>query len=414
MDRLLSTFRQSFHSEPEIVVRTPGRVNLIGEHTDYNDGFVLPIAIDREVTIAASACASHLATITSIDFDQAAAFRITELLPRSELGWVAYPTSQSDDPSALPSVAGQAPSTSMDIFGWAVYPAGVAWSLRDAGLELSGLDAVFTSNVPIGAGLSSSAAVEVGFATAWERLSGLTLRRTDMARLCQRAENEYVGVKCGIMDQMISAMGKAGHALLIDCRDLSRRHVPLPDGYSVVVGDTKVERSLASSAYNERRGQCEEAVRILRAHDTSIRALRDVTPDFLEKHADELPEVVRRRARHVVGENARTLESVNALKRGDLLAFGQAMIASQASLRDDYEVSCHELDEMVEAALRVEGVIGARMTGGGFGGCTVSLVRNDAVERYLNEVPKAYRQATGIEPAVYVCTAADGATIVKG
>jgi galactokinase len=221
------------------------------------------------------------------------------------------------------------------------------------------------------------------------------------------------------MDQMISAMGKAGHALLIDCRDLSSRHVPLPDGYAVVVGDTKVERSLASTAYNERRGQCEEAVRILRAHDVrahdaSIRALRDVTPDFLEKHADELPEVVRRRARHVVGENARTLESVNALKRGDLLAFGQAMITSHASLRDDYEVSCHELDEMVEAALRVEGVIGARMTGGGVGGCTVSLVRNDAVERYLNEVPKAYRQATGIEPAVYVCTAADGATIVKG
>lgn len=388
---LAQSFEERYGAgEKPRVFRAPGRVNLIGEHTDYNDGFVLPIAIDREVMVAASACSSHLASIGSIDYDQSATFRITGLKPGSDGGWLTPP----------------AP-------GWAAYPAGVAWSLCDAGFEPSGIDAVFTSNVPIGSGLSSSAAVEVAFAIAWEHLSGFVLRRPDMARVCQRAENEYVGVKCGIMDQMISAMGKAGHALLIDCRDLSSQHVPLPDNCSVIVGDTKVERSLASSAYNERRAQCEEAVRIFQKHDGAIRALRDVTPEFISQHEDELPDVVRKRARHVVSENARTLLSVEALKRGDLATFGRAMIASHASLRDDYEVSCRELDAMVEAALRVEGVIGARMTGGGFGGCAVSLVRNDAVERYLNEVPAAYKKAAGIEPAVYVCQAADGASVVR-
>ena len=390
INSLLAVFRQAFHSDPAILVRAPGRVNLIGEHTDYNDGFVLPSAIDREVMIAASKCDSRLASIVSLDFDQAATFRITDLEPGSDSGWLAHPAPR-----------------------WAAYPAGVAWSLQDAGFHVSGIDAAFTSNIPIGSGLSSSAAIEVAFATAWAHLGGFALPRPDMARLCQRAENEYVGVKCGIMDQMISAMGRAGHALLIDCRDLSSRHVPLPDGCSILVGDTKVERSLASSAYNERREQCEAAVRLLQKYDPSIRALRDVTPEFLAGHADELPDVVRKRARHVVSENARTWLSVEALKRGDLATFGRAMLASHASLRDDYEVSCPQLDTMVEAALKVEGVIGARMTGGGFGGCTVSLVRNEAVERYLSEVPATYKTATGIEPAVYVCQAADGASLIR-
>jgi galactokinase len=401
LDSLLTSFRDSFHAEPEIVVRAPGRVNLIGEHTDYNDGFVLPIAIDRAVWIAAERCSSALATIVSIDFDQSATFRITELEPRTPGGWVAYPTPRRPDAAPVASAP-----------GWAAYPAGVAWSLREAGHALSGLDAVFASDVPVGAGLSSSAAIEVGFATAWQHASNFKLSQPDLARLCQRAENVYVGVNCGIMDQTISALGRAGHALLLDCRDLSTQHVPLPAGYSIVVGDTRVERSLAGSAYNERRAQCEEAVRILQAHGASIRALRDVTPEFLAQHEDELSPIVRRRVRHVVSENVRVLESAEALRRGDIAAFGRAMIASHASMRDDYEISCRELDVMVEVALRVEGVLGARMTGGGFGGCAVSLVRDDAVERYLNEVPGAYRQATGIEPAVYVCKATDGASLV--
>jgi galactokinase len=398
---LRSAFRQFFHSDPEVVARAPGRVNLIGEHTDYNDGFVLPIAIDRAVWIAASPCRSQLATIVALDFGQSATFRISEVQPGSRAGWIGYPA---------PHTTGAGPAAPAP--GWAAYPAGVAWSLREAGCALSGIDAVITSDVPIGAGLSSSAAVEVAFATAWQQLAGFSLPKPNRARACQRAENEFVGVKCGIMDQTISVMGRAGHALLIDCRDLSTQHVPLPAGYAVVVGDTRLERSLAGSAYNERWAQCEDAVRRLRAHDPSIRALRDVTPEFLSRYADDLPEVTRKRARHVVGENARVLESVEALKSGDVEQFGQAMIASHASLRDDYQVSCRELDVMVEAMLRVEGVAGARMTGAGFGGCAVSLVREDAVERFLSEVPVAYQQATGIEPAVYVCRASDGAGIV--
>ncbi|HLF25898.1 MAG TPA: galactokinase [Anaerolineae bacterium] len=400
-DSLHSAFQESFHSDPTIITRAPGRVNLIGEHTDYNDGFVLPVAIDRAVWIAAAACNSRLATIHALDFDQAATFRITELELRTHNGWIAYPTSRqaTDLPETEP--------------GWAAYPAGVAWSLREAGCALSGIDAVFASNVPIGAGLSSSAAVEVAFATAWEHLGGFTLRQPDLARLCQRAENDYVGVQCGIMDQTISALGRAGHALLLDCRDLSTQHIPLLAGYTLVVGDTKVGRALSSSAYNKRRQQCEEAIRSLRVHHPAIRALRDVTPEFLSRYADELPEAVRKRARHVVSENARVLESVEALRRGDVERFGRAMMASHRSLRDDYEVSCPELDVMVEAALHVEGVVGARMTGAGFGGCTVSLVRDDAVERYLNEVPDRYLSATRITPTIYVCVASNGAQVIS-
>ena len=397
-----STFRQSFRADPDIIVRAPGRVNLLGEHTDYNDGFVLPIAIDRAVWLAASRCDSHLASIESVEYDESATFRITEVKPGSEDGWIAYPTPRRlrrGSPNATP--------------GWAGYPAGVAWSLREAGCALCGMDAVVTSDVPIGAGLSSSAAVEVAFATAWEHLGGFTLRKPLLARLCQRAENEFVGVMCGIMDQTICAMGRAGHALLLDCRDLSIQHVPLPPGYAVIAADTRVERSLAASAYNERRAQCGEAVRFLQSRDPSIAALRDVTPAFLKQHAQDLPGEIRKRARHVVNENARVLESVEALKRGDVEQFGRAMIASHHSLREDYEVSCRQLDVMVEAALRIEGVAGARMTGAGFGGCTVSLVREDAVERFLDEVPERYKSATGLEPAVYVCQAAAGASAIR-
>jgi galactokinase len=400
---LRSAFRKSFHADPEIIVRAPGRVNLLGEHTDYNDGFVLPVAIDRAVWVAASRCVSHLATIVALDFDQSATFRITELEPGRADGWVAYPIART-------SAAGQAASGS----GWAAYPAGVAWSLREAGYFLSGIDAVFASDVPIGVGLSSSAAVEVAFATAWQHLSRLSLPALDLARLCRRAENEYAGVKCGIMDQTISVVGRAGHALLLDCRDLSMQHVPLPSEYAIVVCDTRVERSLAASAYHQRQLECEEAVRSLQARELPIRALRDVTPEQLSTYGDELPEVVRRRARHVVAENARVLAGVEALRRDDVPTFGRAMIDSHASLRDDYEVSCRELDAMVEAALRVRGAIGARLTGAGFGGCVVSLVRDYAVRQFVKEVPAVYEKATDIKPALYVCAASKGAGVVAG
>jgi galactokinase len=385
ISHLLPAFRQSFHSDPEIIIRAPGRVNLIGEHTDYNDGFVLPVAIDRYANLAASKCVSNLATIQSIDFDQTATFRITEIDPKSDRGWIT------------------------DRSHWANYPAGVAWALRENRSIFTGLDAVFTSTVPIGAGLSSSAAVEVAFATAWKKLYGLDIEAAALAKLCQHAENDFVGVACGIMDQLISVLGRKDHALFVDCRSLQTEDVPLPQNVAIVVADTKVERSLASSAYNERRSQCEEATSILKRHDDSILALRDVTPAFLLAHRTELAPIVFKRARHIVTENDRVRAAVSALKRSDLIEVGRLMKASHLSLRDDYEVSCKELDAMVECAWSIEGVIGSRLTGAGFGGCTVSLVKIDQADRFVEELHHAYKKKTGIEPAIYVCNASDGA-----
>ncbi len=387
ISNLLSAYRNSFHSDPEIIIRAPGRVNLIGEHTDYNDGFVLPVAIDRYVYLAASKCVSPLATIRSIDFDQSATFRITELEPKSDRGWIA------------------------DRAPWANYPAGVAWALRENRSIFNGLDAAFTSTVPIGAGLSSSAAVDVAFATAWKKLYGLKIEGAALAKLCQRADNDFVGIGSGIMDQLISVLGSKDNALFVDCRSLKTENVPLPHNVAIVVADTKVKRSLVSSAYNERRSQCEEATSILKRTDDSILALRDVSPELLLARQADLPPLIFRRARHVVGENRRVLLAVDALKRSDLIEVGRLMKDSHLSLRDDYEVSCKELDAMVDCAWSIDGVIGSRMTGAGFGGCTVSLVEIDHTDRFVEELHVAYKQKTGIEPAIYVCHASDGATI---
>ena len=266
--QVISEFKQRFSATPQIVARSPGRVNLIGEHTDYNDGFVLPVAIDRAAWIAASKCASDLATIRSIDLEQTARFGITEIDPQSGRGWSTERT------------------------GWALYPAGVAWSLRENGSNIKGIDAVFTSTVPMAAGLSSSAAVEVGFATVWNKLYGLDIEAAPLAKLCQRAENDFVGVACGIMDQMISFRGRKDHALLIDCRSLHMEDVPLPENVAIVVADTKVKRSLVSSAYNERRRQCEQAVSILNRTDSAVLSLRDVPKELLLARQIDLPPIV--------------------------------------------------------------------------------------------------------------------------
>jgi galactokinase len=383
--KIVAAFRQSFQSDPEIIIRAPGRVNLIGEHTDYNDGFVLPVAIDRYVYLAASKCASPLATIRSIDFDQATTFRITEIDPQSDRGWIT------------------------DRAQWANYPAGVTWALRENGSKFTGIDAVFTSTVPIGAGLSSSAAVDVAFATAWKKLYALEIEGAALAKLCQRGDNDFVGIGCGIMDQLISVLGSKDHALFVDCRSLKTENVPLPKNVAIVVADTKVKRSLVSSAYNERRAQCEEAASILKRTDDSVSALRDVTPALLLARQADLPPIVFKRARHVVEENRRVLLAVDALKRGNLIEVGRLMKESHVSLRDDYEVSCKELDVMVQCAWSIEGVIGSRMTGAGFGGCTVSLVEVDQADRFVEKLHAAYKQKTGIEPVIYVCHASDGA-----
>jgi galactokinase len=378
---LRDEYTRQFGTAPETIVRAPGRVNLIGEHTDYNDGYVFPIAIDRSVLIAASARHDRTVRLYAADFCAGDSFSLDR---------IEHATEQS----------------------WSNYQRGVAAILQERGLRLTGMDAVVASDVPIGAGLSSSAALEVATAVTWQVLVGFALERTELALLCQRAENTFVGVNCGIMDQFISALGQKNAALLIDCRTLDHQPASLPEDASVVIMDTTVQRGLASSAYNTRRAECEEGVRLLGAHLPAIKALRDVSLDAFSRHAAVLPENVRQRCRHVIAENQRVLDAVAFLAQGDAQSFGQLMDASHASLRDDYQVSCDELDAMVEAAWAAPGVIGARMTGGGFGGCAVALVESAQAEAFSAAVAGAYTAATGLTPHLYICSAEGGAGVV--
>jgi len=375
------SFRQRFGADPAIVVRAPGRANLLGGHTDYNEGFVLPVAIDRCVLLAAAPRADRRVILHALDLDDSTEFSLDELRP--------------------------SPSQP-----WSNYQRGVAYFLEARGYRLLGMNGAFTSDVPIGSGLSSSAAVEVAAGFAFRALNELDIPLPDLALVCQQAEHEFAGVPCGIMDQFVSALGRRDHALLLDCRSLSYEHVPLPSDVRVVVCDTGVRRELAGSEYRLRRAQCEEAVRRLQKALPHIRALRDVSPEELEQHKDLLPEVVYRRARHVVREIARMGEAVAALRRGDVAAFGQAMKECHAGLRDDYEVSSQELEALVEAANEVEGCYGSRLTGAGFGGCIVSLVAADAVAEFERHVTQRYRAQTGREATVIVCVAEDGAGII--
>jgi galactokinase len=370
-------FAEIFGGEPVAVVRAPGRVNLIGEHTDYNDGYVLPVAVDRSVLVAAAPRDDRQVVIHALDFGASVAFSLDDI--------------EHDQVNT-----------------WSNYQRGVAYFLEEQGIELSGLNAVVIGDVPIGSGLSSSAAVEVSTAYAWQILVGFRMSRVGLALLCQRAESEFVGMNCGIMDQFVSALGQRDHALLIDCRSLEYQPVPLPAGAAVVVADTRKQRGLMDSEYNTRRRECEEGVQILQRYLPQVQALRDVSTDQFAEYQGQLPENVRRRCRHIVYENERVLRGVAALQAGDLVAFGRLMNESHASLRDDYEVSCPELDIMAEAAWKVEGVYGSRMTGAGFGGCTVSLVAEEAVESFRNRVAAAYEEATDIVPQIYVCRAEDG------
>lgn len=388
LNHLTDKFTQSFHAEPSFITRAPGRVNLLGEHVDYNDGWVLPAAIDRAAYVAVGECPSPLVSLTAADLDDGTTFRVTDL--DSKIDVIGKP-----------------------LKSWARYPAGVAWALKERGLAVNGMDAVLTSDVPRGAGLSSSAAVEVAFAVAWQRLGGWSLPPMDVARTCQRAENQYVGVNSGLMDQFASACGRAGHALLLDCRTLAWEPVSLPDGIAIVVADTLVRRELGKSEYNVRRAHCEEAVRILAPVLPGVTALRDVSVDDFNRHAHLLPEVVAKRARHVVEECARTRAAVEILRAGDAEEFGALMNDCHASLRDLYEVSCPELDAMVEAAQKIEGCYGARLTGAGFGGCTVNLVAASASADFKHALAAAYEKATGEKAEIYVCRATDGARVVR-
>lgn len=373
---LTSAFLERFGSSPHLVVRAPGRVNLIGEHTDYNDGFVLPMAIDRAAWIALRPRPDRRVLVHALEMGESTEFSLDDLQKGS---------------------------------GWAEYPKGVAWALQEDGFELHGWEGLLSGDVPRGAGLSSSAAVEVATARAFYALSGLAWEPARAARLAQKAENQWVGVNCGIMDQMVSAAAAEGHALFLDCRTLAYEHVPLPPGLAVAVLDTSTRRGLVDSAYNERRAQCEAAARHFGAP-----ALRDVSMESLTTKGQALPPVVLRRARHIVSENARVLEAAAAMRSGNSVRLGQLFNASHASLRDDFEVSSQALNWMVESAQAQPGCYGARMTGAGFGGCAVALVDESNAGKFAAAVETEYRLKSGLEAAVYVCKASAGGAVLAG
>jgi galactokinase len=372
------TFKKVFGAAPEVVVRAPGRVNLIGEHTDYNDGFVLPAAIDRYIAFAGRQRPDRKVRAHSIDFQDSVEFSLDDI--------------QKD--AAHP---------------WSNYLRGVSKFLESDGHQLAGADLVFGGNVPREAGLSSSAAVEVAATVFWQRLMGLQLDPVYVIKLSRKAENEFVGMPCGIMDQFISALGRQDHALFLDCRDLTYRHVPLRGNVKVVVCNSGVKRALAQSEYEVRLKQCRQAVAQMATAGLAVKSLRDVEPSDLESARSALDELLLRRARHVVTENQRVLEAVKALAAGDLERLGVLMNASHESLREDYEVSSKELDVLVELAWKQPGTLGARMTGAGFGGCTVNLVRADAAEAFAEAVRRGYQDALGLRAEIYVCRASDGA-----
>jgi galactokinase len=357
--------------------RAPGRVNLIGEHTDYNDGFVLPAAIDFSTAVTISPRDDRIVKVFSSSFSERITFDLDESSPEPRRHW-------SD------------------------YVRGVAVTLEQAGYRLRGAKLQIDSNVPIGAGLSSSAAIEVATGYSLLQQSGFDVGGSELARLCQRAENNFVGMRCGIMDQFVACHGQMDRALLLDCRSLEYRPVPLPQKFRLVICNTMIKHELAAGEYNKRRAECEAGLRVLASGRDGVSALRDVTLQRLESVRPEMPEVVYKRCRHVISENARVLEAVAALERGDIAEMGRLMGESHHSLRDDYQVSCDELDLMVQLADAVPGVMGARMTGGGFGGCTINLVADEAIEEFERQVKRAYETKTGIAPEVYVCQAAAG------
>lgn len=383
-DILTQHFFRLFGTLPNHILRAPGRVNLIGEHTDYNDGFVLPIAIDRAVFIAARQRADRIVRMVALDFrGERSEFSLDAVIKRD------------------------------DAHAWSNYVRGVAWAMQARGFALPGLDLVIHGDVPIGSGLSSSAALEVCAATTFQVFGGFGLDKVTLAQLCQQAESEFVEMKCGIMDQFVSTLAREGHALLIDCRDLSCQYVPLPRGATVVVCDTMKRRGLVDSEYNTCRAECEEAVRLLAAKlGKPLRALRDVSPREFAQFESALPPIVARRARHVIAENARVLDAVAAARKNDLAAFGALMNASHESLRDDYQVSCAELDAMVEIARQQPGCLGARLTGAGFGGSTVNLVEDNTALTFVANVAREYQARVGIAPQIYACRAVAGAGVV--
>ena len=376
-ESLQRSFEQRYGQQPRIF-RAPGRVNLIGEHTDYNDGFVMPAAIEFQTWVAVGKREDPVLHAESGQFREKAEWPLNGLsgAPRQH---------------------------------WSDYVRGVAAVLQSAGYSPSGANLMIQGQVPLGAGLSSSAALEVSTALALLSTVGKQVPPRELAQLCQRAEHEYAGTRCGIMDQYIAVCGESNHAVMLDCRTLGSTLLPLPDTVRLVICNSMVKHELAAGEYNHRRADCEAGVRILRHHLPSVRALRDVALPDLEIHKNEMSETVYRRCRHVITENRRVLDAAAALQAGDLQQFGDLMYDSHRSLREDYEVSCEELDLLVKLARDHKGVYGARMTGGGFGGCTINLVQAAEADCVASDLAEAYSRETGKTPEVYVCSAGDGA-----
>lgn len=388
IDQLFSSYRERFEHAPAHIARAPGRVNLLGEHVDYNDGFVLPAAIDRATYIAFSPTNAPHTTLLAEDLREETTFTLNSL----------YKNQQVD---------------SSPLSEWAHYPAGVMWVLDQANLSAPNLNAVYTSNVPPGSGLSSSASIEMAFMVAWQTLGGWTLPPMQQALLGKKAENEYIGVNCGIMDQFASVCGVENKLLMLDCRSLDWKTVSLPEDVSIVVADTTVRRKLTSGEYNKRRSACETAVSILQKDVPGIVALRDVSVQDFNRLAKNLPEEIEKRARHVVEEIERSRQAVPLLEMGEVGKFGKLMNDCHVSLRDLYEVSCPELDLMAEIAQSLEGCYGARLTGAGFGGCTVNLVAKENAKDFSRQLAQMYEAKTGLHPEIYVTHASNGAELIR-
>ena len=380
-EAVFAAFRKAAGHDPDAAAYAPGRVNLIGEHTDYNEGFVLPAAVDRGVAVAGGRIPGETFILHAVDLGESCTFARGAL---------------ERDPKQT----------------WADYFKGVVWALSNRGIDVPTCEVAITGDIPQGAGLSSSAAYEVATVRLLSALGDFELPSLEVAKLAREAENGFVGVACGIMDQMASTFGEQGKALLLDCRSLAHETVELPTGLKLVVVNSGVRHSLASSEYNKRRAECEEGVRILAGLRPGVRSLRDVGPDDDARFFAQLPPVVRKRCRHVVSENARVLEAVSAMRSGDLARLKILTAASHASLRDDYEVSCPELDVLVELALALPTCHGARLTGAGFGGSTVNLVETAAVASFSQSVASGYQTRTGRSAEIYVFEPSAGARIL--
>jgi galactokinase len=377
---ITAQFIKKFNAHPKLF-RAPGRVNLIGEHTDYNDGFVMPAAIEFATVIAAAPREDRRLVIASSGF-----------------GETEFDLSQ--------------PNNRIAEHHWSDYIVGTAVTLEKAGYHLKGANLLVESDVPSGAGLSSSAAVEVATALALRGISSLSLSKIEVIKICQHAENEFVGMRCGIMDQFISTLGKAAYALMIDCRTLDFTAVPLPAEVRLVICNSMVKHQHAGGKYNQRRLECEAGVKHFAQFKPGISALRDVSLEEFSRYKNGLSEIIARRCRHVISENERVGLAASALTENKVATFGQLMNQSHFSMRDDYEISCREIDALVEIAQSTEGVYGARMTGGGFGSCTINLVNADFIEDFCRKLREQYKNSTGIDCEIYVTSASDGATVL--